>query len=125
MTQNIFFDALIIFLIAYAIIDIFYEISEYLLNRFSRISPKDYIVLPLYHGDENLECSVRFAVKRSKELRCFLVIVKNNLDENEKMILCRLAENLCNVVILTQEEFAQQVCENQTIIPPPITTSSL
>ena len=109
MTQNIFFDALIIFLIAYAIIDIFYEISECFLNRFSRVSPKDYIVLPLYHGDEHLECSVRFAVRKSIDSRCSLVIIENNLDEDEKMILCRLTDSLGNVTISTPEEFTHQV----------------
>lgn len=110
MTQNIFFDAVIIFLIAYAIIDIFYEISECLLNKFSRVSPKDYIVLPLYHGDEHLECSVRFAIKRSNDLRCSLVIIENNLDESEKKILCRLTDKLSNVIISTPEEFNQKIC---------------
>ena len=41
MTGNVFFDAVVIFLIAYAIINIFYEVGEFFTNHFSRYRPKD------------------------------------------------------------------------------------
>lgn len=109
MTQNIFSDALIIFLIAYAIIDIFYEISNFFLNKYSKVSPKDYIVLPLYHGDEHLECLVRFAIQKSEVLRCTLVILPHNLDNCEESILRHLIDECKNVTVRSPEEFAESI----------------
>ena len=109
MTENVFFDAVIIFLIAYAIINIFYEAGECITNRFSRCRPKNCIILPLCHGAENLECEVRMAMKRSCELRCALVIVDEALDSDEKMILWRLTDDCDNVVISLPEELPDKI----------------
>ena len=109
MTGNVFFDAVVIFLLAYAIINIFYEVGEFFTNRFSRYRPKDCIVLPLEHGAESLECDVRLAMKRSCDLRCALVIVDLSLDSDEKMILWRLTDESDNVVVSLPEELPDKI----------------
>lgn len=109
MTGNMFFDAVIIFLIAYAIINIFYEIGDFFTRRYSQYKPKDYIVLPLKHGLESLECDIRLAVKKSCDTRCALVIVDESLDSDEKMILWRLTDECSNVIISLPEELPDKL----------------
>lgn len=100
---NIFLMSIFTFLVAYAIIDIFYEIAEIILNKFSRVCPKDYIVLPLSDNIENLDGAIRVSLKRSQNHRCALVIVCKNLGENEQQILKRLTEHRSNVVICNSD----------------------
>lgn len=106
MTGNVFFDAVILFLIAYAVITIAYEVGDFFTNRFSRCKPKECIVLPLHHGTESLECDVRSAMKRSCDLKCALVVVDESLDSDEKMILWRLTDSSDHVIISLPEELS-------------------
>lgn len=109
MTGNVFFDAVIIFLIAYAIINILYDVGDFLTNRFSRCKPKGCIVLPLHHGAETIEYDVRLALRRCCDARCALVIVDEALDSDEKMLLWRLTDQCDNVLIALPEELPDKI----------------
>lgn len=115
MTGNVFFDALFIFLIAYAMIHICYEIGDALVRRFSVYCPKDYILLPLEHGTESLELDVRRAVKRSVEHRCALLIVDKGLGREEKNILWRLVDSYDNVVISGLDDLSENLKRAEAI----------
>ncbi len=110
MTGNVFFDGILIFLIAYAIISILHELADAFQNRFSHYHPKTCVVLVLSHGTESLECDVRMALKRSYDLHCALVIVDASLDSDEKMILWRLTDP-CDHVLISMPEHLMETIE--------------
>lgn len=109
MTGNVIFDAIFIFLITYAIINICYDIGDLFIGRLSRYKPKDCIVLTLSHGMPSIEMDVRMALKHSCDLKCTLVIVDEALDIDEKMILWRLTDNSNNVVISAVEDLPEKI----------------
>ncbi len=109
MTGNIFFDVVIIFLIAYAIINILYEFADCFIHRYASYHPKDCLILPLSHGTKSLECDVRMALKRSCDLKCALIIVEEDLDSDEQMILWRLTDDSENVILSHPDEVTQKI----------------
>ncbi len=98
--KNIFFDALIIFLITYAIINIFYEIAQFLVKKFSKLPPKCELILLLNSGNTTLEADIRTAITKSQQTNCSLTIVDCDLTQQEKMILWRLTDVYENIKIV-------------------------
>lgn len=109
MTGNVFFDAVIIFLITYAILNILYEITDFFIERFAKCYPRDFLILSLEHGTETMECDVRTAIRRSCDLKCALLIVDNGLDSSEKMMLWRLTDDQNNIVYSVPEELSEHL----------------
>jgi len=115
MTGNLFFDAVIIFLIAYAIVNICYEIGDFYTRRYSKRHVNTCIVLPLRHGADDLEYDIRIALSRSEDARCALVIIDESLDNNEKMMLYRLTDDSDHVVISQPEELKEKLKTAESI----------
>ncbi|MBR4874310.1 MAG: hypothetical protein IKU87_00600 [Clostridia bacterium] len=111
MTNNVFLDGLIIFLIAYAIISIFHDIADCILNRFSKCTPKNCVVLKVSHGSESLENELRTALRHSGSIKCKLLVVCDNLDECEEKIIKYITCGAEGVEITTPDELPRKIKE--------------
>jgi len=112
MTNNVFLDGLIIFLIAYAIINILYDCADYILNRFSKCRPKNCVVLNVSHGSEGLENELRTALRHSGSIKCKLIIVCDELDECEERIIKYITYGAEDVEITTPDELPHKIKED-------------
>ena len=109
MTGNIFLDCVFLFLICYAIVCMFYQVSEFLLRRYCRYPQKAFLVLDIHHQSDTLDCDIRCALSKSIKYKCALVVVCNDLDLEEYGILYRITDNFNHIVITTPEEFSMKV----------------
>lgn len=115
MTGNVFFDALIVFLLSYAVVSIIYEIIDLFVTRYSKNKPTFYVLLCLNHKDESLECDIRCALSLSDSLKCDVLIACDELDRDELFILRRLTDDRENVTIVSLgETFSSVFCNNGT-----------
>lgn len=109
MTGNIFSDALFIFLIVYAIVHICYEIGAFLLEKFSLYHHRDFLILSVSPGHEELELDIRMAIKRSVEKHCSLLILDRGLSPEEQMILWRLTDPYQHIVLTTEQDLMESI----------------
>ena len=109
MSGNIFIDCIFLFLICYAFISIFYDVSDFLLRKYCRYPQRSFITLTVTHGNEKLDCDVRCALSKSLKLRCALVIVCEGLDFDEHKVLWRLTDCYNHVILCTSEELPQKL----------------
>ncbi len=93
MSGNILMDSVILFLLVYALLDIFTQIASFL-SRMVMGRPRimdGNCVLFLHTGTDDLEQQVRKAVKNAENSCCSLLLVDVGLSGEEK----RIAERLC------------------------------
>ena len=109
MCGNVFLDCLFLFLICYALVSIFYNISDFLLRRYCRYPFHAFFMLELCHGSETLECDIRIALSRSIKNRCALVIVCDSLDLDEYIILWRITDDYDHVIVTTPYEVMTKI----------------
>ncbi len=105
MTGNIFLDCIFLFLICYALVNIFYSISDFLLRRYCRYPNKSFLMLNLTHESKSLECDIRSAISKSLNNKCALLILCSELDLDEYMILWRLTDSYEHIIITNPDEF--------------------
>ena len=113
--KNILFDAVILFFIAYAILDILKACVTIFIRRFSKVATKGILVLPLDNGEDCLECKIRTAIAQSVNAGCALVIIDNFLNSSEKMILWRIADNYENVIISPPDKISEILTQSKGI----------
>ena len=115
MSGNIFVDFLFLFLICYAIFSIFYNLSEFLLRRYSRYPAKYVLALSLKHGSETLECDIRCAVSKSLKEKCALAIVCDGLSIDEYKLLWRITD-VYDHILLTKPDGVASVLDKASYI---------
>ena len=109
MAGDIFRDAVLIFLIVYAIIHICYAVGENLIQKFSAYHHRDFLILPVSPGREELELDIRMAIKRSEACVCSLLILDMGLTEQEQLLLWRLSDPYSHIVIAKEENLAEKI----------------
>jgi len=109
MTGNIFFDCVFLFLICYALVNIFYSVSEFLLRRHCRYPNKAFLVIDIAHEDKSIECDVRCAVSKSLNNKCALVILCDDLSLEEYTVIWRLTDCYEHVVVVNRNEFYEKL----------------
>lgn len=109
MTGNLFFDAFFIFLIVYAIIHICYEGGEFLIRKFSTYRHREFLLLPVSSGREELELDIRMAVKKSLNSQCALLILDLGLQPEEQTILWRITDPYGHVIIAEKHSFFEKL----------------
>ena len=109
MTGNIFVDCVFLFLICYAIVSIFYNLSEFLLKRYCKYPKKTFLVLDIKPESNSLEYDVRCAINKSLENKCALVIVCGELSQDENKALWRLTDVYEHIILTTREELIHKL----------------
>jgi|GEM_PF-2679491 len=109
MTGNIFLDCVFLFLICYAFVSIFYNLSEFLLHRYCRYPLKAFLVSELTHASQTHECDIRCAISKSIKNKCALVFVCSGLDAGEYSILWNLTNSYDHIIITNCDEFASKI----------------
>lgn len=109
MTGNIFIDCIFLFLICYALISIFHDLSVFLLNRYCRYPPKSFLTLELKHGTESLESDLRCAISKSLSLKCGLIVICSDLEIEEYKVVWRLTDVYDHIILTTREELVDKL----------------
>lgn len=109
MSGNIFVDFLFLFLICYAILSIFYSLSEFLMRRYCKYPDKYFLTLYLNHQSETLERDIRCAVSQSLKQKCALVVVCDDLKLDEYKILWRITDVYDNITITTPDKVLSEL----------------
>lgn len=115
MSGNIFVDFIFLFLICYAIFCMFYNLSEFLLKRYSKYPPKYFYVLLLKHESQTMECDIRCAVAKSFKEKCALLIVCEDLDLNEYKLLWRITDVYEHILLTTPDKVKENL-DNATLL---------
>jgi len=108
MSGNIFVDFVFLFLICYALISIFYNLSDFLMNRYCKYPHKHFFVLLLRH-EENLERDLRCAISKSIKEKCALIVVCDELNAEEYKIVWRIADVYEHIVLTTRDELIKKL----------------
>ena len=109
MTGNIFLDCLFLFLICYALVCGFHQLSDFLLRRYCRYPQKTFLVADIHHRSESFECDIRCAVSKSVKNRCALVIICHDLDLDEYTLLWRITDCYNHIIITDCSDFSQKI----------------
>ena len=109
MTGNIFVDCLFLFLICYALINIFYSVSDFLLSRYSKYPNSSFLVLELKSESESIENDLRCAISRSLSQKCALVVVCTDLPLEEYKLVWRLCDVYEHIILTTCEELVNKL----------------
>ena len=115
MTGNIFLDCVFIFFICYGVVCMFCNVSDFLLRHYCRTPQKTFIILPLKHRAETLECDIRCAIAKSLNNKCALVILCENLDADEYIMVWRLTDCYDHIIVSTQDELPEIIEKTQKI----------
>ena len=115
MSGNIFVDFIFLFLICYAVISIFYDVSDFLLRKYCKYPQRSFLTVTAVHGSEKLECDIRCALSKSLKLRCALVIADDGLDAEEQTLLWRLTDCYDHVIVCTPGELPQKLATAASI----------
>lgn len=109
MSGKIFVDFLFLFLICYALISIFYNLSEFLMKRYCKYPQKYFFVLELKHDSKNLECDLRCAVSKSLKEKCALVVVCDDLNPEEQKLVWRITDVYEHIILTTPDELIKKL----------------
>lgn len=109
MTGNIFFDCVFLFLICYALINIFYNLSDMLLRRYSRFPNRSFLVLKIKHQSESQESDLRCAISKSLAQKCALLIICTDLSMEEYNLVWRLTDVYEHIILTTLEDLPQKL----------------
>ncbi len=115
MSGNIFVDCIFLFLICYAIINIFYSVSEFLLNRYSKFHDKSFMILELIHESESIESDLRCAISKSISRKCALITVCTDLSLEEYKLVWRLCDVYEHIILTTREELVNKLDDAKNI----------
>ncbi len=109
MSGNIFVDCLFLFFICYALISIFYDVSDFLLRRYCRYPQRSFIAVYLLHGSDTLECDIRCALSKSIKQKCALLVVCDELSHDEEKLVWRLCDCYEHVITCKPDEVPQKL----------------
>ncbi len=109
MWGNVFLDCLFLFLICYAIVSIFYNVSDFLLRRYCRYPMQAFFMLEITHESKTIECDVRVALSKSIKNKCALMIVCEGLDLDEYTVIWRLTDSFDHVIVTTPDEIMTKI----------------
>ncbi len=115
MTGNIFFDCIFLFLICYALINIFYSVSDFLMKRYSKYPNSSFLTLQIKHESQSLENDIRCAVSKSLTQKCALLIVCTDLSMEEYKLVWRITDVYDHIVLTTGEELINKLDTIKTI----------
>lgn len=115
MTGNIFLDCVFLFFVCYGVVCMFCNVSDFLMRHYCKTVQKTFILLPVEHESQTLECDVRCAVAKSSNNKCALVILCENLDADEYMMIWRLTDCYDHVLVSTQEELPAMISKAHII----------
>ena len=104
MSGNVFVDCVFLFLICYALVSIFYDLSDFLMKRYCKYPTKSFLVLEVKHESDTLECDIRCAISKSLSQKCALLIVCRDLSFEEYKVVWRLTDVYEHIVLTTREE---------------------
>ena len=104
MSGNVFLDCVFVFLICYALVSIFYNVSDFLLHKYCKYPQSSFFLLELTHMSESFECDLRIAVSKSVKSRCALLISCCGLDDEEKSLLQQVVQSYNHIIITTPDE---------------------
>ena len=103
MTGNIFLDLVFLFLICYALINLFRDLSDFLLKRYCRYPQKAFLCVEIKHKSETIECDVRCAVAKSISQNSALIMICTDLDLTEQTLVWRLTDCYDNVILTDRD----------------------
>ena len=115
MSGKFFVDFVFLFLICYALISIFYNLSEFLMKRYCKYPQKCFFILELKHESKTLECDLRCAVSKSLKERCALVVVCDDLNSEEYKLVWRITDVYEHIVLTTRDELIKKLDTAQNI----------
>lgn len=104
MRGNIFLDFVFLFLICYALISIFGELSDFLLKRYCRYPQKTFLTIHIKHESDTIEYDLRNAISKSLLHKCALLVICQDLDQTENTLIWRLTDCYDHIVLTTDEE---------------------
>ena len=109
MSGNIFLDLIFLFLICYSLINLFRDLSEFLLNRYCRYPQKTFLCVEIKHKSESIECDVRCAVSKCISQKCALVLICTDLDLSEQTLVWRLTDGYDNVILTERDDLLNKL----------------
>ncbi len=109
MSGNFFVDFVFLFLICYALISIFYNLSDYLMKRYCKYPQKHFFVLLLDNESETLERDLRCAIYKSLVQKCALVVVCDGLIPEKEKLVWRIADVYEHITLITRDELIKKL----------------
>ncbi len=107
MLQSIFLDSLILFLLIYALLDLFVRLSDFLLEKFSKVPQiEHYTLVFLKANEELLEAKLRPLLQRCEQNGTKLLAVDCGTGRKETDILMSLSAEYPCLLMLSEEAFA-------------------
>ncbi len=112
MISSIIVDTVVLFLLVYALLDIFTHIAELLCRRYINERPSDvHPVIFLKDGGYNTEAVLRRAIKDYTKAQKIIVVKSDNSNLDAEIARC-LSDEYESLVLLDKEEFITYVeCE--------------
>ena len=115
MSGNIYLDALLIFLIIYAVVHILCGVGNFIMGHISKRCCSDCFVLMLTGGSKTLEMDIRNAVAGSVKVSRALVIADTGISEEETFLLWRLTDAYDHIIMATPENLTEKIREAQAL----------
>lgn len=110
---NILMDSLILFLLIYALLDIFTRITEYFSAKvFSKNIPTAYHVIFLDSTSENLEYGIRKVIHNAMDINCEVLVVDMDTSEENRRILDALCTEYDFLYLFTKEQYIEFLNQN-------------
>ena len=109
MTGNIFIDCVFLFLICYALINLFYKLSDFLMKKYAKYPDSSFLVLEIIHESKSLENDLRCAISKSLSQKCALVVICTDLSTEEYTLVWRLTDMYKHIVLTTRDELTNKV----------------
>lgn len=109
MLGNVFVDCVLLFLICYALVSIFYNVSDFLLRRYCKYPQRSFLTLKLKHESESLERDIRCAISKSLSERHALLVVCDDLSQDEYKVVWRLTDVYENIILTTCDELSDKL----------------
>lgn len=104
MTGNIFLDLVFLFLICYSLVNLFRDLSDFLLKRYCRYPQKTFLCVEIKHKSETIECDIRCAVSKSISQGCALLVICTDLDLSEQTLVWRLTDCYDHIVLTSRDD---------------------
>lgn len=118
MFQSILLDSVILFLLIYALLDIFTHLAEMVSRYFLKEDkPKGYYTLLLEPQTSSVESQIRRAVRETKPNGTDIVLVDLGMAEEEQEIVQKLCKEYDFLKLFSMEQYFQFVEEKSCCSP--------
>ncbi|MBQ3553165.1 MAG: hypothetical protein IJA08_00560 [Clostridia bacterium] len=116
MFYAIVLDTFILFLLIYALLDLFVRLSDFLLDKFSKVPQIESARLVFVsEGETLLEAKLRNLLKRCETEGCILLAVDDGLGEENRLLMTALMGEYDCLSLVTKEELVRMVEEKETL----------